>query len=81
MSTGLITRLLVALLLLTAPAAHAQTKPATPAGPALKTYQGEYEGGRATYTYYQRRRCQRPLPKTTGVAKRVHSRLWVGFMG
>ena len=45
-------QLLWCLLLLAAPAARAQTRPASPAGPALKTYQGEYEGGRATYTYY-----------------------------
>ena len=36
--------------------ANAQTpKPITaptPAGPVLKTYHGEYEGGQATYTYY-----------------------------
>lgn len=47
--------LLLAALLLVLPGRHcaqAQTKPAAPAGPALKTYQGEYEGGRATYTYY-----------------------------
>lgn len=49
MSIGLPTRLLALLLLLAAPPAHAQTKPT---GPALRTYQGEYEGGRATYTYY-----------------------------
>ena len=52
MSTGLPTRLLAALLLLAAPAARAQTRPAAPTGPALKTYQGEYEGSQATYTYY-----------------------------
>lgn len=52
MSTGLSTRLLAALLLLGHHRAQAQTKPAPPAGPALHTYQGEYEGGRATYTYY-----------------------------
>ena len=43
------------------PGALAQTNPTAkptpkaapaPAGPALRTYQGEYEGGRATYTYY-----------------------------
>ena len=40
------------------PAALAQTKPPKltprppPAGPALKTYHGEYEGGTADYTYY-----------------------------
>ena len=29
-----------------------QPKPAAPPGPTLKTYQGEYQGGTATYTYY-----------------------------
>lgn len=53
MSTGLPTRLLAALLLLAAPAARAQTRPAAVlVGPALKTYQGEFEGSQATYTYY-----------------------------
>lgn len=53
MSTGLPTRLLAALLLLAAPVTRAQNRPAAaPAGPALKTYQGEYEGRQATYTYY-----------------------------
>ncbi len=49
----------IVLLLTSSLAALAQTKPKAPvpplavsAGPALKTYQGEYEGGRATYTYY-----------------------------
>ena len=55
--------LLPAALLLVLPSssnAFAQSKPATPAakgasvpaGLVLKTYHGEYEGGRATYTYY-----------------------------
>ena len=60
MKNHAIIRLLAALLLVLSggSSAFAQSKPAAakpalaPAGPALKTCQGEYEGSQATYTYY-----------------------------